>query len=741
MSLVTLEMPYFPDPTAGRPIFNGSIYIGEPDTDPEVAGNQKTVLLRQENGVDVPTTQPISTGAGGVPLYNGSPVQIIVEGDYSLKLLNQLDVQVYYSPNSYVLEEMINQLETVGIYQPFDNVALMVTESLPDGIIVETKGYYTAGDGGQARYLIKTAVDYGATPDGYGDHTLANGNVAVLQAGLDGSTQYHVKQFGAVGDGTTLDHLSITAAGAMLSSGDTLDFGTGTFNIEKTGTPTSPFGHRILDLNDLEDITIKASRAKIVATHDISTDGGLMFIWGNAIRTCNIHGFDFEMTFSGVHTGSTQYPFCGAIFGQGDDGVYTSDQLNQNWTITDCTFKLYHPYGQYAQSGSAYNGDPNNGFKIFPVFCNGPFSATSFENQSTGVTISNCTLKDGHNGYGFWTWAVNDVKYFGNRAESFVGKQSDQAGTVSGIGEPMIRYHQFHTSGLSIVGNYFRSKPCSERTVAGMEGDSRFIDYNTNLLGDYRYGNCEITGNTIIGGKGDAANTFTDSYINLYAYGAISVSANTFDSTSETSNEYSSTGISWNSEALGGQGVATLSITANTWSANCDPMENISISNGATTAANRRLKQLVVQGNTSLAQAQHFIGMSNVSTTYGVQDINISNNLVSGEFNTTFDKTSSNSRAIECHSSEATDIAQVNENIVRDKYYAFESGHFGLFIANDNEISGVTTEYLGTIPRFRTRRNNAPSAAAPDGSEYIRLDGVAGYVLYIREAGTWVAIG
>ncbi|MDG1858280.1 MAG: hypothetical protein P8I94_04205, partial [Emcibacteraceae bacterium] len=57
---------------------------------------------------------------------------------------------------------------------------------------VTTKGYYTAGDGGDALYLIKTPQTF----DGYGDHELANGNVAVLQL-VNGALS--VAQFGGYG--------------------------------------------------------------------------------------------------------------------------------------------------------------------------------------------------------------------------------------------------------------------------------------------------------------------------------------------------------------------------------------------------------------------------------------------------------------------------------------------------------------------------------------------------------------
>ena len=99
-NIVTLGYEYFPDPVKGRPVYNGSIYIGDPDTDPTLVVNQKLVSVVQENGTVVPVSQPITTSAGGVPQYNGSPVSIQTDGQYSLAVLNNLGVQVYYLSES-----------------------------------------------------------------------------------------------------------------------------------------------------------------------------------------------------------------------------------------------------------------------------------------------------------------------------------------------------------------------------------------------------------------------------------------------------------------------------------------------------------------------------------------------------------------------------------------------------------------------------------------------------------------
>jgi len=223
LNLVTLAYDYYPDFTTGRPVWNGSIYVGDPDTDPEF--NQKTVTLRHEGG-DTPVSQPITTSSGGVPQYNGSPAQILVDGNYSIKVLNNAGSQVYYVENAF---DGAPLTEYDGKYiVPEDTIASMkANTNLSIGMAVQTLGFTTAGDDGQGTYVIAASQ----AVDGYADHTLSNGNVALLQR--KGNIT-NVMQYGASGGDETKDQPAVIAAVTYLAG---LTWPGGTIHFPKTPEP------------------------------------------------------------------------------------------------------------------------------------------------------------------------------------------------------------------------------------------------------------------------------------------------------------------------------------------------------------------------------------------------------------------------------------------------------------------------------------------------------------------------
>lgn len=98
MSQISQQPMYVNDPTKSRALFNGSLFFGLVDEDPEVEANQKLVRAVQENGNLVNLTQPVPTNSGGNPTFQGSPVVLDVDGDYSFKALNNKSVEVFFIP-------------------------------------------------------------------------------------------------------------------------------------------------------------------------------------------------------------------------------------------------------------------------------------------------------------------------------------------------------------------------------------------------------------------------------------------------------------------------------------------------------------------------------------------------------------------------------------------------------------------------------------------------------------------
>ena len=105
MSSNTVELPYkyYPDPTKGKAVYLGYIYVGKPNTDPEVLINRKVVNMTgscvcPNEGTEI--SQPIRTSAGGIAVFNGDPVVLHTAGNYSIKVLNSKMEQVYYDGNA-----------------------------------------------------------------------------------------------------------------------------------------------------------------------------------------------------------------------------------------------------------------------------------------------------------------------------------------------------------------------------------------------------------------------------------------------------------------------------------------------------------------------------------------------------------------------------------------------------------------------------------------------------------------
>jgi hypothetical protein len=98
MALVKLPWPIVVRKDKFSALFNGGIYIGQPDAvDPRT--EPKDAILIQEDGTQIQAEQPIKIGVNGLPTYNGSVVAIDVTGDFSILIVDALDAQQYYYPS------------------------------------------------------------------------------------------------------------------------------------------------------------------------------------------------------------------------------------------------------------------------------------------------------------------------------------------------------------------------------------------------------------------------------------------------------------------------------------------------------------------------------------------------------------------------------------------------------------------------------------------------------------------
>jgi hypothetical protein len=194
---VTLPFMYCADPEEGKPLFNASIYIGNPSTDPEIPANQKTVDAITESGTQIPMTQPINTGAGGIPEYLGSPIQLYTDGNFSLKIVDSDGAQQYYAPDLASIETI--DPDTLDLYAKLASPVFTGDPQAPtpapgdnDTSIATTAFVNTAITGGTTTYApladpVFTGDPQAPTPT-FGDNDNSLATTAFVQAAISAPT-------------------------------------------------------------------------------------------------------------------------------------------------------------------------------------------------------------------------------------------------------------------------------------------------------------------------------------------------------------------------------------------------------------------------------------------------------------------------------------------------------------------------------------------------------------------------
>jgi hypothetical protein len=160
-SIIRIHNPimYVPDPDKGKPLGEFQAYFGIVGRDPQLEDNRKKPYALQEDGSAVPIDQPVIGSAGGVPVYNGSPVGVAVNGSYSLKILDKNGAQVYYFPH---VEAFNLQGFSGVIAEESKTVGAGLTLTF-DKIETTTASFYKSVDALGAKFegaYLKKGVDY-----------------------------------------------------------------------------------------------------------------------------------------------------------------------------------------------------------------------------------------------------------------------------------------------------------------------------------------------------------------------------------------------------------------------------------------------------------------------------------------------------------------------------------------------------------------------------------------------------
>ena len=260
---VQLSPEYFPNPVIGRPLSNADIYVGVIDLDPKIEANQKQISVLQEDGTTVDVSQPVSTNGGGVPVYNGEYVTILVDGSYSLRVDDKNGAQIYYIPKN-------SEIESLGSVDNIDDLRA-ITDEPADGDVLPVLGYYTPGDGGGGRfYWDSTSVDADNNGTIFKLSTIATGRFIRL---VDDVQIVNVLWFGAYRDKTEGLKTIIAITGAvdyaasLVTTYAALPAGIGTGS---QFTIFFPSGNYLIDstINTTNYIRIKGQGSVITASAD-----------------------------------------------------------------------------------------------------------------------------------------------------------------------------------------------------------------------------------------------------------------------------------------------------------------------------------------------------------------------------------------------------------------------------------------------------------------------------------------
>ncbi len=138
---------------------NGKIFIGKIDSDPTIPENQIQVYLENEDGTNVPVSQPLIINQAGYPVYNGQIAKFVTVQGHSMAVYDSYGAQQFYYPNVLKYDPDQFRLELESSFEDgsffhmtkykhgfSDNSILRTSQSKLDDIL-SVKDFGAIGDG------------------------------------------------------------------------------------------------------------------------------------------------------------------------------------------------------------------------------------------------------------------------------------------------------------------------------------------------------------------------------------------------------------------------------------------------------------------------------------------------------------------------------------------------------------------------------------------------------------------
>jgi len=518
----------------------------------------------------------------------------------------------------------------------------------------------------------------------------------------------NVLDFGADPTGATNSYSAFQAAAAAVTDNTKIVIPDGNYTIAYSGgyVPLKPLGVIAFELVNKTNVHVVGEGAIITITnHDITANGGLSVFAFMSCKDFSISGIKFNLSYTGFNNSASYYPQNRAIAveNSGSGGSQPQSALWRNGYIYNCAFNISHPQGMFRATTNPYSGDSNNGFKNMAIKVFGDEQAVNSINQNSSIRVENNYFATTHNGYCIWVWATNNAVVSNNIYDGVATYSTQSDGTTKDSSVPLLRVHQMYCKeGVIIQGNTFVGRKRADR-VGTLDGNAAFVGLVSNTYG-LNTGSAQVLGNKFVLSSSITTNYLQDIGIAVQGYcGNILIDGNSFSSNDTTFNTvFPPRGIIVGSSTNQTTGANYITISNNIFDRSCDIVECIYVQQGASTAAGRLTKSLVVENNTCNGFYKEFAIITSAGLTVdSVEYARIANNTINGMNNTTIPIANSDCRPIYIGGGAASDVYEVKNNTINGANFAIYISYspVGLFYIEYNKIDNASVKVTAAFNR------------------------------------------